>query len=107
MHSALEAAKRHVELHGGCELTSLELTIGTLSGVVPESLEFAFMVLKDDFLAKNATLTIHLNTPRCWCETCQDEFKPESFFPLCDICGTYGRFLEKGSELLITSLQFV
>ena len=47
MEGALDMARRLMEKNGGTRLMRVHMTIGSLSGVVPEALQSAFLALKD------------------------------------------------------------
>ena len=46
MEGALDMARRLMEKRGGNRLRRVYMTIGSLSGVVPEALQSAFLALK-------------------------------------------------------------
>ena len=52
MEGALDMARRLMEKRGGNRLRRVHMTIGSLSGVVPEALQSAFLALKDSYAAQ-------------------------------------------------------
>lgn len=59
MEGALDMARRLLEENGGSRLVRVHMTIGSLSGVVPDALQSAFLALKDAYAAGNLSL-IHI-----------------------------------------------
>ena len=58
MEGALDMARRLMEKRGGNRLRRVHMTIGSLSGVVPEALQSAFLALKDSYAAQDADLDV-------------------------------------------------
>ena len=53
-------ARRLMEKNGGTRLMRVHMTIGSLSGVVPEALQSAFLALKAAYVAQDAALDLSL-----------------------------------------------
>ena len=79
MTEALRMAMDAAKSAGATRVLKLRLRIGTLSGVVPEALRFAFDVVVQGTMAEGATLEIETVRAACWCATCQAEFECENF----------------------------
>ena len=90
---------------GARRITGLRLRVGTLSGVVPEALQFAFEAVAAGSLAENATLTIEQTPARFWCETCQWEFVAANWFAECPQCNTSSHDLRAGRELGLSAME--
>lgn len=105
MESALEQALDHVRTTGVGRLQVLRLRVGTLSGVVPEALRFAFEALTPGTLAEGAALDIDEVPARFWCAACEREFEAGDLFAQCPVCRTPSRELRAGRELELTSLE--
>lgn len=50
------------------------MTIGSLSGVVPEALQSAFLALKDSYAAQDAALDVAWVEAVCRCDACRADF---------------------------------
>ena len=74
MTEALRMAMDAAKSAGAGRVLKLRLRIGSLSGVVPESLRFAFDVVCHGTMAEGASLEIEAVPAACWCATCQAEF---------------------------------
>lgn len=98
---ALEAAQQS----GAARITRVQLRVGTLSGTVPEAMQFAWDVVRRDTVAAAATLDIESISPACWCETCQTEFSCEDFLNECPRCHNMSDDLRRGRELDIAAVE--
>ena len=67
MEGALDMARRLMEKRGGNRLRRVYRTIGSLSGVVPEALQSAFLALKDSYAAQDADLDVAWVEAVCRC----------------------------------------
>ncbi|MDU7686727.1 MAG: hydrogenase maturation nickel metallochaperone HypA [Bacillota bacterium] len=74
MEGALDMARRLLEENGGSRLVRVHMTIGSLSGVVPDALQSAFLALKDAYAAGNAALEVTWVEALCRCDDCQEDF---------------------------------
>ena len=83
----------------------IRLRIGTLSGVVPEALQFAFEALVPGTLADGAQLDIENIPARFWCAACRREFLSDDFFGECPGCRRPSGELRAGRELELASME--
>lgn len=84
---------------------TVTLKIGTLSGVVPEALDFAFQVLSEGTVAEGALLVIE-RTPLCIeCNTCGTTSTLIDPFLICPCCGSVEVEIRQGRELEIESME--
>jgi len=98
---AVDAAKSA----GARRILKLRLRIGSLSGVVPEALRFAFDVVCRGTMAEGATLEIEALPAACWCATCSAEFECADFFNECPRCHNVSGELRRGRELEIAAVE--
>ena len=105
MTEALRMAMDAAKSAGATRVLKLRLRIGTLSGVVPESMQFAFDVVCHDTMAQGATLEIETVRAACWCATCQAEFECENFFNECPRCHDVSGELRRGREMEIADVE--
>lgn len=105
MHSALSIAENQALAVGATIIHEIRLRVGQLSGVVPEALEHAFVILKAGGMAENACLVIDYVPAICWCSSCKKEFESSGMFCTCPTCGTPSGEIRKGRELEIVSLE--
>jgi hydrogenase nickel incorporation protein HypA/HybF len=105
MTEALRMAVDAAKSAGASRVLKLRLRIGRLSGVVPESLQFAFDVVCLGTMAEGASLEIEAVPAACWCATCAAEFECVDFFSECPRCHNFSGELRRGRELDIASVE--
>lgn len=120
MQSALDLAGEHARNAGGIAIKRICLRVGILSGVVPDSLEFAFDVLKQGTMAEAAILEIERIPGNARCSKCENAFRLDELRFDCPDCsgililGNAGTDLElshlvidgaEREELMLTSPQ--
>ena len=89
----------------GAKVKTVTLKIGTLSGVVPEALEFAFQVLGEGTVAEGARLVIERVELRIECNACGAASMPTDPFIVCPHCGSGDVEIRSGRELDIVSME--
>jgi len=105
MQSALNLAQEQARRSGASAIHCLRMRIGLLSGVVSDSLRFAFDALRQDTLAASATLEIEEVQPACWCAGCQAEFEVSDYLYECPQCHRPSAELRRGREMSLVSLE--
>jgi hydrogenase nickel incorporation protein HypA/HybF len=105
MQSALNEALNQARQAGASRVHEIRLRIGALSGVVPESLEFAFEALAAGTPAEGAQLVIENIPARFWCETCRREFEAGEMFAECPDCHQASSALRGGREMELASME--
>jgi hydrogenase nickel incorporation protein HypA/HybF len=87
-------------------IESIRVKIGKASGVVPDSLLFAFEALKPGTIAEKAVLTIVEVPVSGFCDTCNKDFTvDEKYVISCPLCGGKSFRVETGRELNIDELE--
>ena len=86
-------------------VVSIRLSLGLLSGVVRESLEFCFPVACEGTLCEGAQLEIETEPAKASCSSCKRDFDLEEFILVCPHCGMYPVELTSGGELQVVSLE--
>jgi hydrogenase nickel incorporation protein HypA/HybF len=105
MDSALNLALDQAQKAGATRVHVIRLRIGTLSGVVPEALQFAFEALATGTLADGAALDIENVPARFWCPACTREFPSDDFFAECPACHRPSGDLRTGREMELASME--
>lgn len=101
--AAVERAENVLDMR----VTRVVVNVGEFRNVDPESLEFAFTALRNDFeVAKNAELELRRINALASCSTAEHEFHPhpDNYFA-CTICGGGIMKMIHGEELDIVSIQ--
>lgn len=91
---------------GASRVVRVLLRIGDMCEVVPEPLDFAWEVFReDDPLTLEAALEVEEVHPRSRCLVCGEEFAHDRFHMRCPACGSGDTHLECGRELDIVSME--
>jgi hydrogenase nickel incorporation protein HypA/HybF len=105
MAEALRMAEDAANSAGARRILRLRLRLGTLSGVVEDSLRFAFDVVSHETMAAGAALEIENVPAAWWCATCRTEFECADFFNECPRCHNPSGELRRGRELDIADVE--
>jgi hydrogenase nickel incorporation protein HypA/HybF len=92
------------DLEGGM-ISEVELDIGTVSGVIPETLEFALDVAVKDTILEKAKFKINIIKAKAHCNECKKEFELEDIYTLCPHCGSLQFEIISGKELKVKSIK--
>ncbi len=87
-------------------IESIRVKIGKASGVMPDSLLFAFEALKIGTIAEKAILTIDEIPVSGFCNGCKTNFSVEEAYVIsCPKCGNMSFRLESGRELNVYEME--
>ena len=92
------------ERMGDAPVRRVCLEIGTLSGVVPDSVRFCFDLVTEGTTLEGASLEIIQPTGLARCRDCAAEFALNDLLDLC-ACGSANRELLAGEELKIREVE--
>jgi hydrogenase nickel incorporation protein HypA/HybF len=94
-----------VEKHaGGRPVAVVNLRVGTLRQVVPDSLEFYFDFVTKDTVCEGARLEIEVVPARLRCDDCGDEWHLDETLFRC-ACGSTDVEIVAGNELEVESIE--
>ncbi|MGK7909653.1 MAG: hydrogenase maturation nickel metallochaperone HypA [Synechococcus sp.] len=105
MENALAIALDYATREQAERINKLSMRVGTLSGVEPDALRFAFDIVTQNTIAEGAQLDIEYCATRCYCATCQSEFEPVEMGYDCPVCHTWSSSILQGKELELASLE--
>ena len=86
------------------KITVVRLEIGTLSGVVADSVRFCFDLVTEGTNLEGASLEITEPAANCRCRDCGGSFVPDGPILLCP-CGSADVQVLSGADLRILSVQ--
>ena len=92
------------ERMGDAQVRRICLEIGTLSGVVADSVRFCFDVITAGTTLEGASLEIVQSSGKARCRDCGVEFALNDLLMLC-ACGSANRELLAGEELRIREVE--
>ncbi len=92
------------ERAGDRKVLVVRLTVGRLSGVVPDALRFSFDLVTEGTTAQGALLEIDEPQGLASCRSCASEFMLRDLILLCG-CGSADVRVLSGNELLVQSME--
>jgi len=90
---------------GAHKVTSINLVIGAMSGIVGDSVSFYLDFLSKGTIVEGATLNIKMITTRALCRDCSKEFDLREFDWYCPACNSDRLEITGGKELFIESIE--
>ncbi len=101
----MDCVERSAQQANAERVCAIRLSIGDMTEVVDEALNFAFEVLSEGTICEGARLEVEHIHPRSLCINCNQSFDHDRFHRACPYCGSYETSLLKGRELDITSIE--
>lgn len=101
----LHIAVEHAEQAEAKRLTDIHITIGDLSSVVDDSVQFYFDFLSPGTLAEGAQLHFKRIRTRLRCRNCGQEFEPRGMDWRCPGCQALGGDVIAGKEFFVESIE--
>lgn len=102
--SIIEIACVAAENNEAENISCIEVEIGTLAGVMSDSLKFCFEAASHHTLAEGAQLKIIPSPARGKCPVCAIEIEIESFAAQCPGCNGFLNQITSGTDIRILSL---
>ena len=93
-----------VERMPGTPVRRVQLSIGRLSGVVPDAVRFCFEMVAAGTTCEGALVEIDEPCGHARCRTCGRAFETDDILPLCE-CGSADIAVEGGRELRIREVE--
>lgn len=89
------------------KITNVKLKIGKLSGIVTDSLQFAFDAVKREYPILSSSEMFIEEVPLVYeCNDCKAVFKTDDiYFPACQGCNSYNLKLISGEEQYIENVE--
>jgi hydrogenase nickel incorporation protein HypA/HybF len=100
VESILQIIDEYAAKEGFTRVTSLRLSCGKLSSVVPQALSFAFEVQSKGTRAEGAALELDVLPAAVHCLACGRDVELEKFEARCPLCSGYEVLLVRGTEEL-------
>ena len=87
------------------KITQINLTIGELSGIVPDYIQLQFEFLSKDTIAAGASLSIHQPPTELRCRNCAAVFSPDGRDWACPNCSEEKIEIVSGRECYVDSME--
>ncbi|MEN6350284.1 MAG: hydrogenase maturation nickel metallochaperone HypA [Syntrophomonas sp.] len=106
MTSVLETVRQSALDNNITKVLKVKLVIGKLSQALPDSLQFAFSVLRTDEMFGSAVLEIEEKEIICLCPDCQTQFTVQDEYSfICPTCQGLRVDIISGRELFIDHFE--
>ncbi len=103
--SLLEIALRHAEAAKARRIVSLNITIGQLSSIVDDSVQFYWDIISKDSIAEGALLHFERIPTRLRCQACGEEYQPGDETFSCPACDSQNIQIVAGREFQLESIE--
>jgi len=101
----IEIVEENARIHKLSSVSEVDIELGTMSGVVPEVLEFSLKIAVKDTLLEKARICFQIIQAVARCNKCLKEFIPEDIYTQCPYCeGVYFDII-RGRELQVKSIK--
>ncbi|AFY87351.1 hydrogenase maturation nickel metallochaperone HypA [Chroococcidiopsis thermalis] len=105
MQNVLATAVERAKHEGASHIRLLQMRVGEASGVVPESLQLAFDVVKKETIAEDARFQVESVPVVCYCPNCTTEFHPTDLLYECPECHQPYCEVRQGKEFELAFLE--
>ncbi|GIM28087.1 putative hydrogenase nickel incorporation protein HypA [Clostridium polyendosporum] len=105
VQNVIEIASKKAEENNLKKINKISLRVGELSGVMEDSLVFAFNCVSKGTAAEGAEFEIVKVEATAECEKCKITFKVDHFNKLCPECNKFSSNIITGYELLIYTIE--
>lgn len=89
----------------GSRVRRVDVQVGLLTGVSPDSMQFYFEILRDGTACAQAELAVTLEPLQARCGGCGARHSLEEISWLCPACGAAALSFENGDELHVRSVE--
>ncbi|MBN2243522.1 MAG: hydrogenase maturation nickel metallochaperone HypA [Acidobacteria bacterium] len=103
----LEIVKQYVPGERAASVGKIRIRIGTMSGIVADSLGFCFSAILSGTDMQGAVLVTEEVPAACLCRDCGHRFTVEDFAFTCPSCGGANLELLSGRELEIVDIELL
>jgi len=86
-------------------VTAVEVTVGKLDAVIPETLQFLFDAIKTGKGFPRAELALTEEPVECVCQTCRNDFDLYDPVFICPYCGSVKILVSKGKGITLTRIE--
>jgi hydrogenase nickel incorporation protein HypA/HybF len=103
--SIVDLAEEEALKANAVSISKIEVEVGTMAGIDPDALLFAWDSVIQGTMAQQSALIIHAIEAEAHCLECGTDFPAEHFFVQCPHCNSFRYQITKGKELRISSLM--
>lgn len=100
----VDLAVSKAQSEGSQKINQIEIEIGSLAGVMIDSLEFCFEAASKETIAEGADFKIIEVQGKGHCQGCDFSFAVDSLIAQCHKCNEYCVVITQGKELRVVSI---
>jgi hydrogenase nickel incorporation protein HypA/HybF len=101
----LSIAVEKAKAAGSNKVTGISIVIGELSGIVDESVQFYFELIRKDTIAAEASLSFDRKPTLLKCRTCGTTYPPKELDWNCPLCKEQNAEIISGRECYVESIE--
>ncbi len=106
VESIMDILDQQVKIHNAKKIIAINLEFGTLTGVLPSAVEFAFEVLSKGTMAEGASLVVVIIPVKIRCGKCGSESILDEFAYVCPKCSSdIIEIVEGRNEMRVASIE--
>ncbi len=88
-------------------LKSVDVTIGPLSGILPDALSFVFCEVAEFKGFGRPELVMHKTDAKILCVACNNEYSTHDLYATCPKCNSMDRTILSGDEFTVDSVELL
>jgi hydrogenase nickel incorporation protein HypA/HybF len=101
----IEIVEEHARELNASVVAEVELDIGTVSGVIPETLEFVMDIAAKDTVLEGSKIIINIIQAKAQCKNCSKDFEIDDIYTMCPHCGSLQFEIIQGKELKVKAIR--
>ena len=105
MQGILDSVENAAREAGAAAVSEIRLSIGQMTEIVPDAMDFAFEALSSGTLCEGAQLKVTMIEIRSRCSVCAHEFGHDRYHWGCPKCESLATELLSGREMYIESIE--
>ena len=100
-YNVIEIVEEEAKTLNAKHISEVELEIGLVSGVIPETLKFALEAIVKNTMLENAKIIINSIEGKARCSTCSHEFLIDELYAMCPECNSFHFDVIQGKEMKV------
>lgn len=101
----IEIVEEHARKENVTSVHEIEIEVGHISGVIPETLEFSLEIAVKGTMLENAKRIITSIPAKAKCLDCAHEFPVDDIYTMCPACNSFKFEFVTGRELRVMSIK--
>ena len=107
VHRIIDIAQNYAVQNNATKITQIVLTLGSMSGVMYESLMFSFNIAIQKTMLEEAEICINKIPAEGKCQHCEHVYLLNSLYDECPICQSKSPLILQGKEFMISSITII